>query len=46
MQFDVEWDTESSIFDNLFNKKKKKTPVQPEEVEEEYNEYLQNMGMD
>ena len=45
MEFDVQWDIEESVFDNIFNKKKKKR-MEEENVVDYHNEYMHNLGLD
>jgi len=41
-----DYDASVSIFDNLFNKRKKKPKQDDEDVVDDHNEYLTNLGMD
>jgi len=41
-----EYDAGVSIFDNLFNKKKKPKQEDDEDIVDDHNEYLENLGMD
>jgi len=46
MDFDVQWDSRDSMFDNIFNKKKKKPIIEEiaDEEEKVVNEYTKNYG--
>jgi len=48
MEFDVQWDSRDSMFDNIFNKKKKKPIIEEmaDEEEKEVNEFRSNLGLE